>query len=671
MLASILKINRAVLAILTVALIPSSGSSAGFFNLPVYMQMPTIAFSTTAQTLYPDVCSAVFTLRTYHGNVIKRPPVYAGGLTINLSASGPVTFYSDSSCQTPTAAVSITGTGTSVSFYAMASATGAYTITATPALSGIKVASQSGTSVANPFIWIGGTSANWNVGSNWSGGSVPSNSHVAYFDNSCTTFCSPTTTNAVSIRGVKIKASYTGTITQGDNLTFQAATAGWIQEGGTFIGSTTGHDLNIAVGGSSGGLVISGGTFTGSTGTTTIGGAFTKSGGTFNHGNGTFLLNSSGSITFSWGGATFKNLSFGSGSYTLASDTSVSGDLNLANTSSFIPTMTGQTINVAGNVIVPAGAYGNKGTTTINLNGSTNQNVDVSAATEGNFPNIKISSTGGTVSLIGSLIVQGNYEVVSGTVSPGTSTLTLTDSGTSCSYNCTYTFSAVGYNNVAFMTGQGQPTITDALNVNGTLTLSSTNSFNTGLSGTINAKGNVVVLNRGIYSSRGSTPVLNIVGNSNQSIDCSAAPLSYSGWRALLPAINIQSTGGTVSFVGNCSVDNVFKYTSGTVNAGTNRIELFVNGATGFVDSGAMSFYDLSIYSTSNGNTVSILSNLNVSRNIYLGYFSPMTVNMPNPGAAYAITVGGNLTVTSGTTLNRYGSALTYGSLSNSGTINP
>ena len=145
---------------------------------------------------------------------------------------------------------------------------------------------------ANTVTWTNGTgNGNWNDAGNWSTGAIPGTNDIATF-NTTTSNC---LINAnISISGIAITSSYTGTVTQQNGKTITLAASGFNQAGGTFNGGTSTIDIN------SGTFTLSNGTFTSTAGGIYIGGnynsnvtLFTHSGGTFNHNNGLVAIDPS------------------------------------------------------------------------------------------------------------------------------------------------------------------------------------------------------------------------------------------------------------------------------------------------------------------------------------------------------------------------------------------
>ena len=96
-----------------------------------------------------------------------------------------------------------------------------------------------------PFTWVGlAADANWTSPQNWSSGVIPGASNVAIFDENCSINCSATINTNISISGILMKNSYSGTITQANGNTITIGSAGWTQSTGTFIGGDSQFTIN-------------------------------------------------------------------------------------------------------------------------------------------------------------------------------------------------------------------------------------------------------------------------------------------------------------------------------------------------------------------------------------------------------------------------------------------
>lgn len=410
-------------------------------------QQDKLVFTSVAQSVYNGACSGMVTVQSQTASGV--PKAVVSNTSVNLSSTGTMIFFSDSGCTASISAATIYSSNVSGTFYFMFSALGNETITA--AATGYTSTSQIETSTTNPYIWIGGGgNVNWNTGANWSGGSAPGAGNQAIFDSTCVTNCSPTINTSISVASIRMKTGYTGTITQGAGNTITIGTNGWAQAAGTFIGGNS----NIAIAGPS---ALVGGTFTSTSGVLNINGYdFKVAGATFNHNSGTFAYNGNSATAFlSLSGVTLNNftkldtnwsfLDLGSvaftvnGTLTLGTSLSCSNQCNINN----------GTINAKGNVILQGD--GNVGNAVIKLTGAGNQNIDATGVTAGgHFPSLEIASTGGTVSLLGTIGVAKNFTYTSGSVSAGTSTLLFNGTDQSISpgsptyYNVTFDNSGWG-----------------------------------------------------------------------------------------------------------------------------------------------------------------------------------------------------------------------------------
>ncbi|MGH2395134.1 MAG: hypothetical protein ACRDGH_16860, partial [Candidatus Limnocylindria bacterium] len=172
------------------------------------------------------------------------------------------------------------------------------------------------------LTWDGGGLTDlWSDPLNWSSDLIPGAADTAVFDG--TSVKNATIAINTSVQGVAINAGYTGTITQSAGVTLTVGSAAFSQAAGTFVGGTAAMTVN-------GAFTLSGGSFTSTTGTLTITGAATKSGGTFTHNGGTVAFSTSNVAIDVGGSETFNNVSFLSGTKTIAVGNTlvVAGTLN-------------------------------------------------------------------------------------------------------------------------------------------------------------------------------------------------------------------------------------------------------------------------------------------------------------------------------------------------------
>ncbi|MBL7687536.1 MAG: hypothetical protein JNJ49_05835, partial [Bdellovibrionaceae bacterium] len=206
-----------------------------------------------------------------------------------------------------------------------------------------------------PFTWIGsGADANWTTTANWLGGAVPGASDTAYFNNQCTTYCNPSINGNVSVLGLRMNTSFSGTIAQNNTNTITIGTSGWTQRAGTF----TGGDSTITF--SSGTFVQTGGTFTATSGTIlftqpAISGNLTLfsvgAAATFAHNSGTLQLNGHSA----WGTNPVFTIDAPDG-FNLNNVILHQAQAQNNNTVNYAPT-TGRIINVLGSLTHGTGQY--------------------------------------------------------------------------------------------------------------------------------------------------------------------------------------------------------------------------------------------------------------------------------------------------------------------------
>ena len=507
-------------------------------------------------------------------------------------------------------------------------------------LLGLSVLMSFNATAANRF-WVSSVASNWNNTANWSnvsggagGFSVPGAGDNVTFTNARVGNC--TINIPVTVLSITVNAGYTGIISKGVNTlstvnnfsiaggSFLAGTAGFSVGGNlTFSGGNfTGGSGNITI---TGNANFTGGVFAGGTGNIRISGSYTLNGTSFTSttgqlqfdgdaaftsagfipNNGTVRFNATGGTTTITGVATsFYNLEFaGNGfnySINSAGNLTVTNGLNL--TGNLFYNLNTGTINVSGNINVTNTAPGCGGSALVNINGTGIQNFSgSSAAGLGALPRLTINKTAGTLNLSNFPASSNNFTYTAGTVNAGSSTYCFVD-GTTTPYTIS---GSLVLNNIEFLAITNQTyTIPAAttLTANGNLTMAGTNriTLNTG---NINVNGNIILTNTS--ANGGGTARINIVGAGNEIFDGTAVAIN----RNILPFININKSGGTLTLKGIISVSRSWTFTSGTVDASSFTSTVAFGGNNLNITSNGMSFHNLSV----TGNTISLINNLTLN----------------------------------------------------------
>lgn len=522
--------------------------------------------------------------------------------------------------------VTITGGGTGLTYTPGAGETGVdtFTYTISDGYGGTATADVE-VRIMTAHTWTGQVSNSWSTGGNWCGsingantacvgGTVPDNSKVAIFDDTCSgTACDATIDAAADVLGLRLNTGYTGTLSQGTGNTIYVGSSGWIQKAGTFVGS----DADIT---DENQFELSGGSFTATSGIWTVDFDLTISGGTFNANGGT-LRSGGWSANTSTGSAVFHNVEFiapiGAFVRVVTGTMTIAGSLTI-NVNTNFEINTG-TVAVAGDVNLIGGGGGGDGA--LKLNGSGAQTF---TGTAGDLPSLEIAATG-TVNLAGTIRVNGNFTYTSGTVNAGTSTVVLG------SYDGTLVPGPIAFNNVKF---EGPGTVaydvTGTMIVNGDFTANTSNFFNIN-TGTIAVKGDVYLTD----GDDGGDGTLKLNGTGTQTL---------TGGAATVPNLEIASTG-TVDLVGTIYVKDNFTYSSGTVNAGTSTV--VISSFSGTIASGAMLFNDVR-FEAGGSIGLTITGTMKIAGDFTCNAGSNCAID----GGTLAI--GGDVTMASGTV---YGSA--------------
>lgn len=568
---------------------------------------------TYGNSQYDCALSAVRVVDT-NGNPAFAPSAQS----VSLSVSGGAA-YSDPFCTQTIASLSLPAGASAAPFYVMFSGTGTQTVTASSG--GLSSGGVTAAITASQFVWTGTAGdGNWATGTNWSGTHAPGTNDTAYFDGTCTN-CNATISSAITIAGIHMESTYTGTITQNASVTL---TSSFSENGGTYTAasgtlSTSGGNTYLA-------NQLTGGTFNANGATVGVSGqTFTMAGGTFNVGATSTIAwtvtETAGSIDVNSGTATW------SGAFTLGG-----GSLNLASSSTWTGnfTLSGGTFSAGGQTATfkkytqSSGAF---------YSGTSGTPSGGAAVTIGNGKTFTLSggtfyapNASGSFTLGGSLTISGTP-----TFYHDSGTLTFDPNGV----NIALTPGSTNFNNATFSaTNNVYINVIGTLNVGGNLLVEndSTSRFAADqASATVAVSGNVTATS-GAYDLPNSSgtyyfTTLEFVGTGTQNIN---APVD-----ALPGAIMINSTG-TVAITSSSMYTYGWTYTQGGFNAGTSTV-YFCNSqgcAPGNFSTGSEQFYNVYF-----GNSYPVIAGtMYVTNNV--------TENMTSGAFWYGtIALGGNLTI--------------------------
>jgi len=519
---------------------------------------------------------------------------------------------------------------------------------------------------AATLYWVGGNGDNVGTNANdWSttdptactdgagNGTVPGTSDIATFDADCDS--NATIAANWSVAGIDIKSGYIGTLTQSGANTLTVGSSNYTQADGTF----TGGNGSITVGA----FTLSGGTFTSTTGTLQVGnsttGAWTHTaGGTFTHNSGTVKWAGANGAT--WNVATsetFNNFEVAASSngktLTIASGDTivVNGTLTLTDGKVGTGTLEGKgTISVASTM--------DGGTGIILVDGAGDQSFSIPNGTV--FPGLTLnqSSTtvsfaaGATATIDGAFTLQaGTFTASSGTTKFGAAETngSLTISGGTFNHN-SGTIQWAGANgatwnvntslalndlNVAATSAGKTFTVAsgDTITVAGTLTQTKGGIAS---GGTLEADGDVTVV---ASTADGGTGTITFGGSSNQTFTHTGATQTS----GILPLININKTGGTLTFAaGIIRTTNNWTYTAGTLDATTNDSTV-VFGSASLTITGSHTLDNVNFnggsavnYTIANSNTLTVAGTLTLTDGL---------INQTTIPATGSVSAQGNVTV--------------------------
>ena len=429
---------------------------------------------------------------------------------------------------------------------------------------------------------------NWNTAGNWSNNTIPGASDVALFNGNCAgAACNANINAVISVRGINLLSTYTGTLTQlaGNGITL--GTAGWNQAAGTFVGGDSAITLN-------GPYALSGGAFTSTSGNLQINSHFTVSGAP------TFTANS-GTTTF-YNSATTTNLTPGTigfnavnivgnaSTFTLTGTMTVNGTLTIGDIHPVSGSINTGTVDAKGDVVV--NNYGYNGTGLLRLSSAGAQTF-TGGGTNGRLLNVQIAAGAGTVNLAGTITLHKNFTNTSGTVNAGASTLYF--------YNndavSTLTPGAAIYNNVTFAGFSSDFTVNGTMIVNGTLTLADTYIGSAAYLGTINtgtleARGDVILGGSGYMGSG----LIKLATGGTQ---------TFTGTGTTARVLHTQiNAAGTVNLVGTIFLAGNFTYTSGTLDPGTSTLYFYNNDTVATLNPGAAIYNNVTFAGFSSDFTV-------------------------------------------------------------------
>jgi hypothetical protein len=590
---------------------------------------PQLSLSTVAQSLTASTCSGVVTVVTKSAAGVVTN--VGSTLTVNLSGTAGMSFYSDYACSTSITNVTVAAGTSSSDFYFLDTAAGSHALAV--AATTFTAANQTETIATNAYVWTGnGGNANWATAGNWSGGAAPNSSTaIAIFDGTCSSNCSPTIAAAVvanAVGGVRFSSGYAGTITQNTGSALNVGSTGWVQLGGTFVGSSGGDAINIT-----NSLVVTGGSYQSTSGTLTLAasGTYTPvthrigASATFLANGGTFYFNGACATNYlTPGTSSYKNITFAGvcSTITMTGNLTASGNFLIPNTGNDITVNSG-TIYVGGNVSISGTNVPFHGTAVIELTGSaTGQTITTSGTST--LGNVKISAGANNVTLSGTVGIYGNYVVNTvGTLTTTGSTLAL---GSNCT-NITITPGTATYNNVSFLSycstyDLGGGTLTMSGNLS--FTASSSSDYAVLNSGTIAVGGNV---NSNYTAAVAGSAVVQLTGKAGGQ---TVTGTNTGG----VPNLTIVAGANNVTLTGPLAMGNYIRTSAGTITATSAAMKL--RGPT--VTVGAETFSS----ATFGGNctVITLSGSMNISGSVT---FNDACTGALNGGT---LLVKGNLTVT-------------------------
>lgn len=188
-------------------------------------------------------------------------------------------------------------------------------------------------------------------------------------------------------------------------------------------------------------------------------------------------------VTLASGSMQFNNVTLvtGAQNLTLSGTMDINGQLTITS----MGAMNGGVLAVAGNVVNSDTAV--TGTSVILLDGSGNQNLEAVTGATRDFTSIRINKSGGTLTLLGAMNIDRDWDYIAGTVAGGTSSVTFGPVAAS-----TITIAPSGsmaFNNLTLNKSTAALTTSGTLDINGNFTLTTLNTWSG--SGTLAVAGDV------------------------------------------------------------------------------------------------------------------------------------------------------------------------------------
>jgi hypothetical protein len=344
--------------------------------------------------------------------------------------------------------------------------------------------------------------------------------------------------------------------------------------------------------------IDSGGTLTedSSGHTLTVGAGWTNNG-TFTAVNGAVKFRNNQTIT---GSTTFYDLEFntnGNNSFTIAAGTFATSTGTVVFSGSNSLNLNTGNLDILGNLEIANTNASGGGTATISfLGGGTQTLTSTASSGQGELPHVVINKSGGSLSLVGIISVQGSWTYTGGTVTPGTSTVAFTNGNKTITGSLTLT-------NLEFNPGGSNTIYTIAsgttLTVNGDLALTSTGllALNTGA---ITLKGDLTQSNPNTSASSGGTAIITLSGDDDQTIDSTAVAAG----QGYLPNLVINKSTGTLFLKGAINLRGGWTRTAGTVDSATydNTVSFYSTATI----TGSTTFKNLTFDSTAANRTFTI-----------------------------------------------------------------